>query len=328
MPQEIVENVYCIEVPLPESPLKWLNSYLIKGKDRNLLIDTGFRRPECRAALEQGLGELGADMEKTDIFLTHLHSDHVGLAPELAGTSSKIWISEVDLKRLKAHPGAGWKAFDARFLQEGFSYDELQTLTSQNPARIFAPPPCDQYVGVWDGQTFSYGGYELIAISMPGHTPGQFCLYLPEKKLMFLGDHVLFDITPNITVWPGFENALGVYLDSLERLKDYEVEYPLPGHRGVSTSMQERIDMLVKHHENRLEEALSIFRQTPGINAYQLAGHMTWQIRSRSWEDFPLVQKWFAVGEALAHVEYLMAKGLVRRTTDENGINRYEAVDR
>ena len=32
---------------------------------------------------------------------------------------------------------------------------------------------------------------------------------------MFLGDHVLFDITPNITTWPDFEDPLGTYVHSL-----------------------------------------------------------------------------------------------------------------
>ena len=40
---------------------------------------------------------------------------------------------------------------------------------------------------------------------------------------------------------------------------------------------------------------------------------MAWSIRCRSWEDFPLTQKFFAVGEALAHLDYLEARGRVER---------------
>ena len=39
----IEDNIYTIPVPLPNNPLRSLNSYVIKGEDRNLLIDTGFR---------------------------------------------------------------------------------------------------------------------------------------------------------------------------------------------------------------------------------------------------------------------------------------------
>lgn len=52
---QIEENIYSIYVPLPENPLRNLNSYLIKGEGgRSLLIDTGFRRDECREALLAG----------------------------------------------------------------------------------------------------------------------------------------------------------------------------------------------------------------------------------------------------------------------------------
>ena len=50
MVQEVFENVYSIDVELPNNPLRWLNSYYIDngGTSRNLLIDTGFNMPECR----------------------------------------------------------------------------------------------------------------------------------------------------------------------------------------------------------------------------------------------------------------------------------------
>ena len=51
MPEEIMQNIHRIPVPLPGNPLKELNAYLIRGKDRNLLIDTGFRQPAWEEAL-------------------------------------------------------------------------------------------------------------------------------------------------------------------------------------------------------------------------------------------------------------------------------------
>jgi glyoxylase-like metal-dependent hydrolase (beta-lactamase superfamily II) len=46
MIEEIAPNMYRTEIPLPRSPLKWLNSYIVKGGDRFLIIDTGFNREE------------------------------------------------------------------------------------------------------------------------------------------------------------------------------------------------------------------------------------------------------------------------------------------
>lgn len=82
-------------VPLPGNPLKNLNAYLIRGP-RNLLVDTGFRQEACRQALAAGLAELEVSMADTDIFLTHLHSDHAGLAPEFLAPTSRIFVSATD----------------------------------------------------------------------------------------------------------------------------------------------------------------------------------------------------------------------------------------
>jgi glyoxylase-like metal-dependent hydrolase (beta-lactamase superfamily II) len=89
MYSKIEENIYCIPVTLPDSPLKSLNAYVVRGS-RNLLIDTGYRRKECLDCLMEGLGELGISMDDTDIFLTHLHSDHTGLAPDIASPEQKF----------------------------------------------------------------------------------------------------------------------------------------------------------------------------------------------------------------------------------------------
>jgi hypothetical protein len=40
---------------------------------------------------------------------------------------------------------------------------------------------------------------------------------------------------------------------------------------------------------------------------------MSWDIVARSWDDFPIMQRWFATGEAIAHLRYLESKGLIRR---------------
>ena len=49
-----------------------------------------------------------------------------------------------------------------------------------------------------------------------------------------------------------------------------------------------------------------------GQDAYQIASQMTWDIECDTWGDFPLMQKWFATGEALAHLKYLEHKGSIQ----------------
>lgn len=115
MVTEIIPGLYSIAVPLPNNPLKSLNAYVITG-ERNLLIDTGFRQDACREALLSGLQTLGVSMEHTDIFLTHLHSDHTGLAPEIRGRGTRIYIGARDLSHM---PGPGstfrWADSDRHF---------------------------------------------------------------------------------------------------------------------------------------------------------------------------------------------------------------------
>jgi hypothetical protein len=50
---------------------------------------------------------------------------------------------------------------------------------------------------------------------------------------------------------------------------------------------------------------------------------MRWSIRARSWADFPLTQKFFAVGEALAHLDWLEVRGGVAPREEDGKIRYY-----
>ncbi|MBP1735780.1 MAG: Zn-dependent hydrolase, glyoxylase [Deltaproteobacteria bacterium] len=76
MVEEIAAGLYKVGIPLSGSPLKALNSYVVKGAERSLVIDTGWNREECLNAMQAGLTSLGVNLRKTDFFITHMHSDH------------------------------------------------------------------------------------------------------------------------------------------------------------------------------------------------------------------------------------------------------------
>lgn len=312
----IEDNIYTIPVPLPNNPLRQLNSYVIKGEGRNLVIDTGFKLEECRKALCDGLEELGVDMNCTDIFLTHLHSDHSGLAAELATQSSKIYISRADGELLTLSLTQGLGRVE-EYRSYGFSEKELENFW-ENPSMKYRQESPFSFTYVADGDVLTYGGRRLEVIFTPGHTPGHVCLYDRANKVMFLGDHVLFNITPNITTWPFFEDPLGHYVHSLMDISIYDVRLPLPAHRGVNGTMAERVGTIIEHHGARIREMLDILTERPGLTPYDLSGMMTWRVhgKTNSWADFPLNQKWFAVGETAAHLDYLLKRGRVRREFD------------
>ncbi|NMD43843.1 MAG: MBL fold metallo-hydrolase [Clostridiales bacterium] len=315
-------NIYSFQVPLPGNPLKWLNVYVIKGEGhgRNLLIDTGFKRPECLEALLLGMQELELEPDITDVLITHLHSDHTGNAPELEKLGCRLLMSRIDNEIINTD---GLTERKERALRDGMSAGVMEVVFENNPATIYAPDPFD---AEWldDGDILSYGGHNLECILTPGHTPGHICLYEKETETMFLGDHVLFDITPNIANWEDMEDALGDYVDSLRKIIKYEVKTALPSHRTTGNlTMKERIGQIIAHHERRLNETENIIRTMPNLSAYEIAGHMKWQIRAKNWDEFPPGQKWFAMGEAVAHLDHLEKKERIVRTKGSEGIYTY-----
>lgn len=323
--EKIREGLWTFPVVLPDNPLKWLNCYVIKGNDggRNLLIDTGFNRPECLASLKEGMETLGLMPEMTDVFMTHLHSDHTGNAAWLQSIGCRLVMSKYEYYLLFGEEsGKRWEINKKRALREGVDPETLSLIYFNNPAVLYRTARFTADITVDEGDTLSYGDFTLQCIETPGHTPGHMCLYEPEKKIMFLGDHVLFDITPNICAWPVMEDSLGSYIDSLHKLLAYEINLALPAHRNTGNiSTQERIEKLLEHHKRRLAETERIINESGPIDAYSIAAQMTWKIRARNWDEFPPGQKWFAFGETLAHLDYLVKRGSILRKEDAESGN-------
>ncbi len=74
-----------------------------QGGDRFLIIDTGFNHEECLKAMNSSLQKLGVDLNKTDFFITHLHSDHMGLIDRIASDNSKVYFDESEAKWVYAY---------------------------------------------------------------------------------------------------------------------------------------------------------------------------------------------------------------------------------
>jgi glyoxylase-like metal-dependent hydrolase (beta-lactamase superfamily II) len=146
-------------------------------------------------------------------------------------------------------------------------------------------------------------------------------LYEANNKILVAGDHILFDITPNIAYWVQMEDALGQYLASLEKVNALDVKLVLTGHRRLVHDLQRRVRELQQHHHARLNEVLVALGDGEK-DVLQIAPHIKWDITAKTWEEFPPPQKWFAFGETMAHVRYLEAKGKVRRKS-RNGTIKY-----
>ena len=314
MIEEVRDRLYRIEVPLPNSPLKELNSYIIKADDRNLIIDTGFNRSICFEAMQKGLSALNIDLSKTDFMITHMHADHSGLISRLATKTSTVYMSRIDAKVFnKDH---NWQAYIDYAVDNGFPADELMKALHDHPGYKYSPKTIPVFYLIDDGNIIEMGDYRLQCILTPGHTEGHICLYDKDKRILFSGDHILFDITPHIESWAYQINSLKNYLDSLDKVYNLPINIVLPGHRNFSTALTGRIDELKEHHKLRADEVLDVVGSKIK-NAYEIAAGMTWDIDCENWEAFPIAQKWFATGEAIAHLRFLESEGRIKRNTSQ-----------
>ncbi len=308
--EEVLPQLFRIEVPLPRNPLKATNSYVIRG-ERNLVVDTGMNRKECMAALTSALDELSIELERTDFFITHLHADHSGLVGELASAASRVYFNRPDAEVIQNKHL--WQELYLEAIKHGFSTAELSSALEKHPGNRYSPKGPVDLTLIQDGDTISAGAYNFKCVQTPGHTRGHMCLFEPQHKFLISGDHILGDITPNISSWDDLGNPLRDYLESLDKIYGMDIDLVLPGHRRIITDCRQRIDELKNHHRQRLEEVLQILESAGPGSAYQIASLMQWDIVADDWSDFPIMQKWFATGEAIAHLKYLEEEGLVER---------------
>ena len=87
------------------------------------------------------------------------------------------------------------------------------------------------------------------------------------------------------------------------------METALPAHRKNEVDVYVRINQIVSIILTRLCETVNALEAQPNSHATAIAAHLKWSMRGKTWEEFPLSQRWFAVGETIAHLEYLMERG-------------------
>ncbi len=321
MAEEVYPNIHKLTIPLPKNPLKALNAYLIKGNKRHLLIDTGFNRPECLAAMEKELAELGIEKDSFDLFITHLHGDHSGLAGSLVFENTKVLTGQYCADSLtKKSTGAKNRFYDF-VIQSGLADMGLTPEDSSiHPGVRYAAQKIEQAQVIKDGDPIKVGDFELLCVETIGHTPGHMCLYEPHHQLLFSGDHILGKITPNIAIWGNpwtiDQDYLGEYLKSLDKVGRLKVKLVLPGHRHLVRDLHQRISELKAHHHFRLEDMLEKLKDEK-LTGAQVASRMKWDLSYSSWDKFPPAQKFFATGEALSHLTHLVFSGLLKKELDQ-----------
>lgn len=268
---------------------------------------------------------LGLKNRPIDLYLTHLHADHTGLASKFQQKfGGKVYCSAIDADYIDAMTHKDYFASHL-YPAEFYGLHDEGDFFSNHPAVLYCAKGEISYTIVKEGDEIRVGEYNFQVLDVPGHTPNHTALYEKNHQLLFSGDHILDDITPNISFWR-FEHgdSLGIFLDSLQKIYDLPVKMVFPSHRRLITDHRKRIDELRQHHQERLDDVMNILSTGEKMTVAEVASKMHWDFRAKDFSHFPPAQQWFASGEAMSHLEHLRSKGLVKMDmVDENTPIRY-----
>jgi glyoxylase-like metal-dependent hydrolase (beta-lactamase superfamily II) len=110
----------------------------------------------------------------------------------------------------------------------------------------------------------------------------------------------------------GDPNPLGSYLSSLQRLRGLDQEtLVLPSHGVPFQGLQQRVDDLTGHHLEQLDKLVALCVEPK--SAVDL-------LPSMFRRELKGMHLFLAIGEALAHLEYLVHAGRLRRQADAGSI--------
>ena len=158
-----------------------------------------------------------------------------------------------------------------------------------------------------------------VALETRGHAEGHLCLANADQRLLISGDQVLPTISSNISFnWRNTDaNPLHSFLSSLQRLRALPTDtLVLPSHGAAFRGLQQRIDDLTQHHEQQLESVVDACAE-PRTAAEILPVMFRRQLMG--------IHLFLALGEALAHLEYLVHAGRAERIR-QSGVVRYAAI--
>lgn len=318
----IAKYIFQITLPLPFA-LNHVHCYLVDDGDGWTIIDAGLNITHAKAVWEQVLRVM-VPYQLKRVIVTHCHPDHYGMAGWLQqwgqhGRSNEeappvlmsapehqfaqmMWLPpDPENTAVKAHLAhCGLDAEMVTEVSENVSF--LRQRTAPHPHRIEYLRP---------GETIELGQRSFEILTGQGHSEQPLMFYAAADRLLFSGDHVLMEITPNIGKWhEGNPRPLASYLASLQELKNLDVRLALPGHKRVITNWSGRINELEAHHAQRLQDT---------VNAIPRSGASVEMIARSIFrlEHLTVHEARFAIAEALAHADYLVDEGQLRRGGDK-----------
>jgi len=308
MIHEVLDKIYKIELPIP-FPLATMNVYFIDDSPRTL-VDVGIKTEASFETLKKGLETIGVGLNSIErILVTHGHIDHYGQAKRVSSLSgAPIYVHPKEYGRIRSIIHS--LGFIKSILLRNGAPEALvnEAIRYMESAQIMADP-LDEAFFLNDGDSILFKSMAWKTILCPGHSPGMLCFYWPEKKILFTGDHLLKEITPNpvLTVngsKPPFRYpSLKEYLTSLEKIEKMDISLLLPAHGEEVYDVKGLIQKIFSHHKERMDRVLFSLSQgerTPFEIAMDL---------------FPGVspfEVFLGISEAVGHLDILKEKGIVK----------------
>ena len=204
------------------APLLRANFWQLRGRDRDLLVDTG-----CGIA---SLRDSGLPLFDRDpvVVLTHAHLDHAGGASEFP--SVRVGPGEEFGSPMGSLIGEQMLALLGITQTEGLGPVPELLVNSLPDAGFdvgaFAPKPPTSWEVVADGAVIDLGDRAFSILHLPGHSPGSLCLFDEHDGTLFSGD-VVYDDELLVELDGG---SVRDYIRSLERLESLDVRAVHPGH--------------------------------------------------------------------------------------------------
>lgn len=256
--------------------------------------------------------------------VTHCHPDHLGLAGWLEQeTGAPLWISQGEylaahmiVEQIGSYSIASMVEF---FRRHGLDQARIAGLVARGNGYkrgVTAIPAT--YRRLFDNQLLRIGAHEWRTIVGFGHAPEHMSLYCAELGVLISGDMLLPRISTNISVLASNPDGdpLGLFLSSIAGFRSLPADtLVLPSHGRPFRGLHARVDELHAHHAERCEVLLKACRGK-AHSAADLIGTLF----GRELPDPH--QTMFAMGEAIAHLNYLEHAGKMQRV-EESGLTRY-----
>ena len=319
---EVAPGVFWLRMPLPFQ-LDHINLWLLRDGDGWTIVDTGFPADEVRATWRQVIEQLDGPVKR--LIVTHFHPDHLGLASWLmAETGAPLWMTTGEF--LTAHVvwhevgGHGAHFMAEQFRQHGLTGERLAKFEQRGSGyRKAVPALPDYYHRLKAGDNVAVDGKNWRILIGHGHAPEHMALYCAELDVLISGDMLLPRISTNISVFAATPDAdaLRWFLDSLDELaRDMpEKTLVLPSHGLPFIGVQPRVAALRTHHEERLSALEESCAEAP-----KSAAELLDVLFQRALDTH---QTMFAMGEAIAHLNYLEHAGRLSRTMGTDGVIRF-----